>query len=332
MTLFDKRSGFSNGHLLFGQSGGLDGVYNIGVDTRTGNNLNDGMRPGNVFIRNGIVAGNIFNLNAPYGINNAGLRGAIVAGDAMANTVALMGGSTVLYGGTQTFHGFAKDSSFATIPSFFNLNSLTDYDVYFGQLNRFTSNLSLMKFGGDGSLSLLSSTGSFINFHQISTPSSTPGSGTNYLYFKSDDNLYAKNSAGVESRIGGSESATWTKYTVSYTALATAGTTNSITLFTASAKTVITGVIIKHSTNFIGGTLSAYTVSVGQSGNNTQFASAFDVFQAVSNSAFQSTDEQQLTDFASPVAVTITATSAGDNLNSATQGSVDIWVLSSTLP
>lgn len=38
---------------------------------------------------------------------------------------------------------------------------------------------------------------------QVSTPAGNPDGGFNYLYFKNDDNLYKKDSAGVEVMIGG---------------------------------------------------------------------------------------------------------------------------------
>jgi hypothetical protein len=323
----NKLINFFKGHITWGS----DSTTNIGVDTRTTNNLGDGMRPRNIFAGGLIASGNLYGLNPPYGVNGpASIVGGIVAAGQIANCVAFLGASTLLDGVGQGFIGFSKDTSTINMPGFFNSSSASDFDIFFAVGHRFAPRTDLMKFGADGSLSLLSS-GALLNFAQITTPT-TPAAGTNDLYFKSDDNLYAKNSAGVEVRIGGSESATWTKHTVTFSDLAAASTTNSITLFAANAKTVITGVIIKHSASFTGGSLASYTVSVGQSGSNAQFASAFDVFQAASNTAFQSSDEQQITDFASTINVTVTATSTGGNLNAATQGSVDIWVLSGTLP
>lgn len=229
--MLNKVINFQNGHITWGgaTAGAGDGLYNIGVDGRSTNNAGDGLRPNNVFIRGGLVAGNIFNLNAPYGINNAGARGIVAAGDAMANTVALMGGSTVLYGGTQTFHGFAKDTSFGVVPAFFNLNaSPTDYDVYFGALMRFSSNVSLMKFGNNGNLSLLSATGALVNFQQIPTPAN-PAAGTNSLYFKSDGSPYYKNSSGIETKIDSSPSGAYVDL------LAQTGSIGTVTLFTPSS-------------------------------------------------------------------------------------------------
>jgi hypothetical protein len=45
----------------------------------------------------------------------------------------------------------------------------------------------------------------YSDYTEISTPSGNPASGVLRFYSKSDDNLYKKNSAGVESRAGGSD-------------------------------------------------------------------------------------------------------------------------------
>lgn len=122
---------------------------------------------------------------------------------------------------------------------------------------------------------------------------------------------------------------TWTKYTVPYSAFSVAANTNAITLFTLPAGGFILGVKIKHSTAFSGGGLTAYTISVGITGNDTKFASPFDVFQAVSGTAFQATQNFDSEDHDNPTTINIVATSTGDTLDNVTAGSVDVWVLTS---
>jgi len=78
----------------------------------------------------------------------------------------------------------------------------------------------------------------------------------------------------------------WTKYTVLYSALATAGVTNDIELFSLPAKTVVEKVIIKTSTAFLGGLIATYTLSVGISGTLAKYIAAFDVFQTVGATVF----------------------------------------------
>jgi hypothetical protein len=124
---------------------------------------------------------------------------------------------------------------------------------------------------------------------------------------------------------------TCTKYTVPYTSVQTAATTNSVTLFTLPAQGKITGLTIKHSTAFAGTSITAVTASVGKSGSAAVYSAAFNVLQAVSSTAMQDDGGHFSADFASH-AVTATFTSTGANLSALTAGSVDIWACTVTLP
>jgi hypothetical protein len=124
----------------------------------------------------------------------------------------------------------------------------------------------------------------------------------------------------------------WTKYSIGYAALAAAATTNNITLLTLPAKTLITRVVIRHTEAFSGGSLSSYTISVGIAGTLAKYCAAFDVFQAVSGTAFGvSTVAQTLESFTSDTAIKVAAVGS-HNLNTATTGSVDIYVQTAELP
>lgn len=124
----------------------------------------------------------------------------------------------------------------------------------------------------------------------------------------------------------------WTKYTKSYTDFSTAATSNEISLATLAAATVVHGVMIKHSTAFSGGSITSFEVSVGPSGDATKYVDSFDVDQTVASSAFLSAQMQEIEDFAATSVLAVQAVSVGDDLDQASAGSVDIWVLSSTLP
>lgn len=134
-----------------------------------------------------------------------------------------------------------------------------------------------------------------------------------------------------------------TKFTLDQTDLTAAATTQNINLlenpipggpvsitpnvnFQIPQGGVILGVRIKHEVAFTATSLTAMTVSVGKSGNNTFFASAFDVFQAVADTTIQESSmfkSGQLT----AVPVTVTFTSTGANLNAATMaGRVSIYI------
>jgi hypothetical protein len=120
---------------------------------------------------------------------------------------------------------------------------------------------------------------------------------------------------------------TWLKFTIPYTTFATAALTNSPTLFTLPIAGIIHAVKIKHSVAFTGGAISAYTIKLGITGNTAKYASAYNVFQAVSGTNFQLTSTMGSESHTATTAILATATSVGANLNAATAGSCDIWVL-----
>lgn len=124
----------------------------------------------------------------------------------------------------------------------------------------------------------------------------------------------------------------WTKYTITYAQLSTAGLTNNIELFQLAAKEMIHSVVVKASAAFTGGLIATYTVSVGPAGNLVKYAVAFNVFQAPGNTLSSTNILPGVEDFSSATSVRIAAISTVGNLNAATAGSVDVWVLKSTLP
>ena len=114
-------------------------------------------------------------------------------------------------------------------------------------------------------------------------------------------------------------------YTIPETDLTAAATTEDETLFELQSGHKVSGVFVKHSTAFAGGSLTAMTVSVGDSSSTTFYTAAFDVFQAVGDTAFQDSDMfKSSTNAARNVLARFTAT--GDNVVNATAGSVDIRV------
>jgi hypothetical protein len=127
----------------------------------------------------------------------------------------------------------------------------------------------------------------------------------------------------------------WVKVGVAipHTSFQTAGLTLSITLFSLVAGGVIHAVKIKHSVAFAGPAIATYTISVGIAGTLAKYASAFDVFQAVSNIAFQTSSVLGSESNGAAINILATAVSTGANLSVSTAGSVDIWALiSKALP
>lgn len=138
------------------------------------------------------------------------------------------------------------------------------------------------------------------------------------------------------------------KYTLTYSDLTTAGTSQTISLNanpggnavnTPATSTPInsanfqipqTGKVltctIHHTTAFSGGAITAMTVSVGKvGGSNTFVAPAFNVFTGAADTNLQESfavGSGQITAWG----VTVTFTSTGGNVNAATAGSVDIYI------
>jgi hypothetical protein len=122
----------------------------------------------------------------------------------------------------------------------------------------------------------------------------------------------------------------WTKITKAYTDFSTAALTNSITIYSLTAKEVVHGCIAFTTGNFKGGAIVTYTISVGVTGNNVKYMAALDAF---GGGTFTGTViAPTVEDITGVINITATAISTVANLNAATQGAIDIWLLTSTLP
>jgi hypothetical protein len=120
----------------------------------------------------------------------------------------------------------------------------------------------------------------------------------------------------------------WRKYTVTYEDIAVAAGSTNVELFTLPGGGVIHAVKLKHSEAFAGGTISALTVSVGVAAELDRYATAFDVFQAIGDTVFAVSDTVGGESFdAAGTSIRLGAAATGDDLDAATAGSVDVWVL-----
>lgn len=119
----------------------------------------------------------------------------------------------------------------------------------------------------------------------------------------------------------------WIKITKSYTDFAVASLTNDIEIYSLPAGAVIHGVIIKTTQAFTGGLITAYTLSVGITGNLVKYASAFNVLQAVSDTTFQLSNNISVENWGSTTSIRASAISITANLDAATTGSVEIYLL-----
>jgi hypothetical protein len=125
----------------------------------------------------------------------------------------------------------------------------------------------------------------------------------------------------------------WTKYTVTHTQLQTAALTNNITLFTLGAKEVLQGMVVKSSIAFAGTSITAYDISIGIAGTLDKYLGTYDAFAAVADANAQTLAAMNAVEsFSGGTAIKIAATATGNNLSASTAGSIDVWVLKSTLP
>lgn len=117
----------------------------------------------------------------------------------------------------------------------------------------------------------------------------------------------------------------WTKVTKAHTDFQTAGTTNSITIYTAAAGEIIKNVITDASTGMTGGSIATYTTSVGYSGDNARYVAAFDVFTG-SGTSPDITLNNDIATWDSTKAITATAIATGANLDQSVAGSIDFYI------
>lgn len=125
---------------------------------------------------------------------------------------------------------------------------------------------------------------------------------------------------------GSSTSPAWQEFTVDYTDLALAATTNNFEIVSLAADSVIHGVQIKHTQVFGGGGATLYTLSVGIPGDLDRFASNFSVTTAVTDTNHQDSLTMDAPDTGSAISVRVRAIS-DVNLNNLTQGSARVRLL-----
>lgn len=137
-------------------------------------------------------------------------------------------------------------------------------------------------------------------------------------------------------RTAGLGAAQGRKFTKTYVDVAAAATSNDIELFSLAANEVLLGSIIKHTTAFSGGTISAMTASLGITGDLTLFTPTFNVFQAVADATHLFTWNPNIVSFVSggnaATSVRLSMVSTGDDLDNATAGALEIYAFTARLP
>jgi hypothetical protein len=155
----------------------------------------------------------------------------------------------------------------------------------------------------------------------------TVGGGTSAALCRSNGSAWVPLGGGSS----GTNTPSCTKYTVAYSALTAAATTQDVALFALPARGKITGLTIKEGTRFVGTGITALTVSLGRTGTETEYAPAWALLQAVSDTNMYDDGGHFSATFASH-AVQAKFTATGANLNLMTAGSVDIWACTVVLP
>lgn len=134
---------------------------------------------------------------------------------------------------------------------------------------------------------------------------------------------------------GGSLS--WVKVTKNYLDFAFAGLSNEIEIYSLPAKSVCHGIAMHHTESFQGGAISTYQIKAGIPGNTALYVVLGNVKQAPGDTViFPAINNSGLVpvprNMASASPITATAVATGANLDQANQGSVDFYLLVSTLP
>lgn len=123
----------------------------------------------------------------------------------------------------------------------------------------------------------------------------------------------------------------WSKYIFNYSDFTIASPSNTIPLFDLQPKETIEQIRVKHQSQFSGGSITDYRISVGIVGDESRYVSYFDVFQAVSDTAKTRSvvnyDESETLS----TQIVATAYSFGGNLSDAVSGTVEIDVLKGSL-
>jgi hypothetical protein len=120
-------------------------------------------------------------------------------------------------------------------------------------------------------------------------------------------------------------SSSFDSVSVAYTQLQTSGTSKNVALFTLPAGYILKNIVIKHSTNFIGTSITDVYAQVGPTGNFTEFINQFDLYQSVADQSFDNSTTDYIGSWANPTIIYLNAVSTGANLSALSQGSVTVY-------
>lgn len=128
------------------------------------------------------------------------------------------------------------------------------------------------------------------------------------------------------------EAPVWQKFSISHT-LFTATMNQNIGPGPAlPARSVVLATKIKHSAAFVGGSLATVTISIGDTGSIAKYHDPFDILQAPGDTVMSVEAKAGVESETSATGILANFISTGDNLNAATQGDVDFWILFAVPP
>ncbi len=131
---------------------------------------------------------------------------------------------------------------------------------------------------------------------------------------------------------GGDVSANWKKLSFTYTQLQAAALSNQIAAFDIPSGNVLSGLVIKHFTAFAGTSISAVIAQLGTLSDPSRFVDNFNIFGAVSDTAFENVETQFIGSFASVTTVYLKAIATGANLSALNAGGLNVYYQLSQLP
>jgi len=134
--------------------------------------------------------------------------------------------------------------------------------------------------------------------------------------------------AGIRLEDNGS---VWTKQSFTFSQFSAAATTFELELVELAARETLEVVIVKSTTAFSGGSISAVTLECGITGESNRYFGPYDVFAAVSNTNFQNVSQSNEVYFTTQ-SVKLKMTSVGDDLDALNAGGFDVWIKRSKLP
>lgn len=162
---------------------------------------------------------------------------------------------------------------------------------------------------------------------------------TNYLYGTPDGVNTNLKQFGVSGNMQitagaldtGANLPTWQKFTIGFASLQTAGLTNTVLVYTLPIKGVVHQAFANITTLFSGGAIATIVASIGNAGNNAKYMVSSSLATATTLPGV-SIGAIAPESMVGTTAVNIYATSTVANLSALTQGSIDVYVLSSVLP